>query len=97
QGQAVVQSGGLQVAIAQVKNTAHQQGAVDSLGAFGHAAAATADAADRPWGMGVPLRQRFGGRTARPQPFARPPAPRPPRLTTRHGSGCGCTGCKGQH
>jgi len=97
QGQAVAQSGGVQKAIAQVKDTAHQQGAAGSLGAFGHAAVATADASERPWGVGVPLRPRFGGRTSRGQAIPRPPSPRPPRITTGHGCGCGCAGCQGKH
>ena len=97
QGQAVAQSGGLQGAIAQVKDAAHQQGAAASLGAFGHAGAASSDAADRPWGSGVPLRPRFTGQASRTSAFARPPTPRAPRLGTRHGCGCGCASCQGTH
>ena len=52
----------MQGAINQVKSASHQQGAVSSLAAFGLAGGATADASDRPWGMGVPLRPKFGSR-----------------------------------
>lgn len=58
--QAITSQGGLQGAIAQVKGDAHQQGASTSMNAFGLASASTADADDRPWGAGVPLRPKFG-------------------------------------
>lgn len=60
-GQAVASQGGLGPAIGQVKAQVHQQGARLSLGAFGLGSQGTADTDDRPWGMGVPLRPRFGG------------------------------------
>ncbi len=59
-GLAVAGIGGLAQAIAQTRDGAHQEAATSSLGAFGVAAASTADATDRPWGVGVPLRPRFG-------------------------------------
>lgn len=62
QGQAVAQRGGLKGAISEVKAAAHQQGAGNSLASFGLDGSATADTSDRPWGMGVPLRPRFGSR-----------------------------------
>lgn len=60
-GQAVASQGGLGPAIGQIKAQVHQQGARLSLGAFGLGGQGTADTDDRPWGMGVPLRPRFGG------------------------------------
>ena len=67
QGHAVTSKGGLQGAIAQVKSDAHRQGAGTSLAAFGCDAGATADASDRPWGMGVPLRPKFDSRQGSPR------------------------------
>ena len=67
QGHAVTSQGGLQGAIAQVKSAAHRQGAGSSLSAFGFDGAATADASDRPWGMGVPLRPKFGSQQGSPR------------------------------
>lgn len=61
QGQAVAGLGGLASAIALTLASAHQQAAIGSRGAFGLGANATANPDDRPWGMGVPLRPRFGG------------------------------------
>lgn len=60
QGQAVASQGGLGSAIIQVKGQAHQAQAQQSLTAFGVGLGGTADAQDRPWGAGVPLRPRFG-------------------------------------
>ena len=62
QGIAVASRGGLQGAISQIKDSAHHQGAGTSLAAFGFDADSAADADDRPWGMGVPLRPKFGSR-----------------------------------
>jgi hypothetical protein len=106
----VVQRGGLHGAIAQVKSEAHQQGAGQSLAAFGHDGGATGDAVDRPWGMGVPLRPRFGSREAgarreassagwlmQPASIASATPLRAPRLPKRRGCGCGCPGCQGGH
>jgi hypothetical protein len=108
QGQAVASQGGLQGAIAQIKKAAHQQGAGASLAAFGFDAGASADAGDRPWGMGVPLRPRFGSRQggARRDPTQAPGVSlatasplRPARMprTSRRGGGCGCRDCQGRH
>jgi len=63
QGQAVAKRGGLTGAIQQVQDGNHQQAAGGSLSAFGlDGRTATASAADRPWGQGVPLRPKFGSR-----------------------------------
>lgn len=63
QGQAVAQRGGLGGAIQQLKADSHQQASGASLQAFGlDSRAAAADASDRPWGQGLPLRPKFGSR-----------------------------------
>lgn len=108
-GQAVVSQGGVGGAIANVKGSAHQQGATTSLHAFGIAAADTADTDTRPWGAGVPLRPRFGsqGGATRRDPtqaawIARPATPptasaRPTSTATARSTprvGCGCRGRK---
>ena len=110
QGQAVTSQGGLRGAIAQVKDAAHQQGAATSLAGFGFAGGASADTTDRPWGMGVPLRPRFGSgkgtssrdptqagwlmQPAGPGPNATLASATPLRAMRRTGHGCGC-GCRG--
>ena len=98
QGHAVASQGGLQGAIAQVKGAAHQEAAVTSLAAFGLGAGATADADDRPWGMGVPLRPKLAGRPHHARgdgpSLATVPALRAAR---RAGCGCGCRTCRCKH
>lgn len=100
-GQALASRGGLQPAIDEVKRTAHRQGAGSSLAAFGLAGAATAEAVDRPWGSGIPLRQRFELPDRSPAPRAAGLASELPlraaRLARRGGcgSGCGCRACRG--
>ncbi|WP_300450163.1 hypothetical protein [Accumulibacter sp.] len=106
QGQALTSQGGLGGAIAQVRGAAHEQGASGSLAAFGLASGEVADAADRPWGAGVPLRPRFG--SARPMARRDPTQPGwlasapsagggpkvapPPGLPPRRSDDCGCRG-----
>jgi LysM repeat protein len=64
QGQALAVQGGLTGTIAQARGQVHQQGAGQSRAAFGLGASAgndsQTDTDSRPWGMGVPLRPRFG-------------------------------------
>lgn len=60
QGIAVTSRGGLQGAITGIKDSAHQQGASISLAAFGLDPQGGAETDGRPWGMGVPLRPKFG-------------------------------------
>jgi LysM repeat protein len=60
QGIAVTSRGGLQGAITGIKETAHQQGASIGLAAFGLDSQGSAETDGRPWGMGVPLRPKFG-------------------------------------
>lgn len=64
QGQALAVQGGLNGTIAQARGQVHQQGAGQSRAAFGLGVSAGSDSQgdtdSRPWGMGVPLRPRFG-------------------------------------
>jgi LysM repeat protein len=60
QGQALAVQGGLTGTISQAQSQAHQQGAGQSRAAFGLGASSTSDTDSRPWGVGVPLRPRFG-------------------------------------
>jgi LysM repeat protein len=61
QGQALAVQGGLKDTITQARSQAHQQGAGQRRAAFGLGNAGdVSDAESRPWGMGVPLRPRFG-------------------------------------
>lgn len=109
QGQALARRGGLQSAIGQQQADTHQQAASSRRASFSQASApasprsavtevaATADAADRPWGQGVPLRPRFGTPPAAPVhrhgglPAARPLA------APRTRCACGCGGRCGSH
>lgn len=95
QGQAVTSQGGLSGAIDQLQRSAHQQAAGSSLAAFGLAGGATAEASDRPWGIGVPLRPRFGAAPAGSPRTSAGLASAPPLRTARlHRSSCGCRSCK---
>lgn len=97
QGQAVANRGGLQATISQIKSAAHQEGAGNSLASFG-LSGTSADAGDRPWGTGVPLRPKFRG-GSRPSPakdaLASVTPLRAARLDARGGN-CGCSGCGGR-
>lgn len=96
-GQALAAQGGAQGAIAASRASAHRADAARSLAAFGSGAAVPAEQADRPWGAGVPLRPRLGGRKV---PVRTPsttqlitPLTSAMRSRLRScGSGCGC-GC----
>jgi hypothetical protein len=107
QGQAVAARGGLHGAIAEASGAAHRQAAATSLAAFGVASDGAADATDRPWGMGVPLRPRFGGRQrlasgaaagrrAASASVASVAPSRSARSEAGCGGGCGCRGCRQQ-
>lgn len=101
QGQALTKQGGLDGAIQQLRSAQHREAAAGNRSAFGVASRlpdAEADATDRPWGQGVPLRPRFGGSPAPARRGGGLPSDRPrsaPRL--RPTCGCGCGGRCGCH
>ena len=99
-GQALAAQGGAQGAIAASRASAHRADAARSLAAFGIGGGVPAEQADRPWGVGVPLRPRLGGRKAplRTPLSTRLSTPLASALRSRLrpcGTGCGCSKCGG--
>lgn len=98
QGQALMKQGGLDGAIQQLKTDEHREAAASRRSAFGLGGsvptpAPAANASDRPWGQGVPLRPRFGSTPAAPaRRHGGLPSNGPltaPRLRSRCACGCG--------
>lgn len=95
-GQALAAQGGAQGAIAASRASTHRADAARSLAAFGNGAGVPAEQADRPWGAGVPLRPRLGGRTAPVRtPLSIPLASSLRSRLRPCGSGCNCSKCGG--